>query len=261
MKKTHLILVMSIILFGCNSEDIKGAIDNINNVIDNTNDAIDSLDDITSDHNDDIKATIDNVNNAIAELNISSLTNIEKQNYAQISTDVNTLVLSIARTCVDKQDDINPNFTTLSCDIADHLTDLAITEFANIVLLNGKLTITRQSENLFVIKTNDDVTFKAPIISSNTIHYQLQDDYKISVQTSSEDTSSPSTSFSVFYTDGSLPDNGSWTTESIKNQSFTFTDDENTQLIALTSGRAKLTGKDNKSYSWSTDTTGKVVLK
>ncbi|PTB32801.1 hypothetical protein [Photobacterium phosphoreum] len=250
MKKTSLILVMSIILFGCNSDDIKGTIDNVNNVIDNAGNAIDSLNDITSDHNDDI-----------AELDTHSLTNTQKQNYAQISTDVNTLVLSVAGMCVDKQDAINPDFTTLSCNIADHLTDLAITEFSNIVLLNGKLDITRQNENLFIINTNEDVTFKAPIISSNTISYQLQGDNKISVQVSNENDPSLTTSFSGFYTDGSQSDNSSWTIESINNQYFSFTDDDNTQLIALTNGQAQLISKDNQTYGWSTNTTGKVILK
>ena len=250
MKKTSLILVMSLILFGCNSDDIKGAIDNVNNAIDNTSNAIDSLNDITSDHNDDI-----------SELGTHSLTNAQKQHYAQISTDVNTLVLSVAGTCVDKQDDINPDFTTLNCNIAEHLTDLAITEFSDITLLNGELAITRQSETLFIIKTNEDVTFKAPIISSNTIRYQLQSDNKISVHVSNEDDSSFSTSFSGFYTDGSQSDNSSWAIKSINDQSFSFTDDDNTKLIALTDGQALLTGKDKQTYSWSTNTIGKVILK
>lgn len=250
MKKTSLILVMSIILFGCNSDDIKSAIDNVNNVIDNAGDAIDSLNDITSDHDDDI-----------AELDTHSFTNTQKQHYAQISTDVNTLVLSVAGVCVDKQDGINPDFTTLNCNIADHLTDLAITEFSDITLLNGKLDITRQNENLFIIKTNENVTFKAPIISSNTISYQLQGDNKITLQLSNENDPSLTTSFSGFYTDGSQSDNSSWTIASINDQSFSFTDDDNTQLVALTNGQAQLISKDNQTYSWSTNTIGKVVLK
>lgn len=194
-------------------------------------------------------------------LDISSLTNEQKQNYAQISTDANTLLLFVAGECVDKQDNINPDFTTLTCNIADHLTDIATTEFSNITLIDGQLDITRQNETLFIIKTNEDVTFKAPIISINTIRYRLNDDNNITVQISDDEDPSLTASFRGFYTDGNLSNNNSWTTESIANQSFSFTDNDNTHLIALSNGEAQLTGKDKQTYSWSTNTIGKVILK
>ncbi|OBU17056.1 hypothetical protein CTM88_03155 [Photobacterium aquimaris] len=194
-------------------------------------------------------------------LDISALTEQQKQDYAQISTDINAFVLYVAGTCVDKQEQINADFTTLRCNIADHLTDIAKTEYSTITLVDGKLDITRENNARFIIKTDEDVKFKAPTISSDTLRYRLSSDNSITVQISGEDEQILTTSFRGFYTDGSLSDNGSWTTESIKDQSFIFTDDENTQLIALTEGQAKLIGKDEKSYSWSTDTMGKVVLK
>ncbi|WP_279132326.1 hypothetical protein [Photobacterium phosphoreum] len=194
-------------------------------------------------------------------LDISALTDKQKQDYAQISTDINALVLFVAGVCVDNQENINPDFTTLSCNIADHLTNIAKTEYSDITLTNGKLDITRENNAQFIIKTDEDVKFKAPTISSDTLSYRFSSDNSITVQISGENDQILTTSFRGFYTDGSLSDNGSWTTESIKDQSFTFTDDENTQLIALTEGQALLTGKDKKTYSWSTNTTGKVILK
>ncbi|PSV41446.1 hypothetical protein [Photobacterium sp. GB-36] len=224
MKKWSLLALASALLLGCGSNDAEDAI-------------------------------VETVG-----LNIDSLSSQQKQNYAQISTDINTLIIYIGGQCLTAESNKNPNLTLtgFTCNIADHKDAVSQTQFSSISLISGVLDITRSSETDFKIQTKDNVKFHAASISDGTLNYRLVDDNAIHFIVN--ETGSDSASFRGFFRDDKTVDVTYWTAESLGTTPFDYDEDTNSQHSWLANGTAKITGKDDKTFNWGTSATGEVEL-
>ncbi|PSV93576.1 hypothetical protein CTN01_10105 [Photobacterium angustum] len=193
-------------------------------------------------------------------LNIDSLSSQQKQDYAQISTDINTLIVHIGGQCLDAESNKNPSLTLtgFTCNIADYKTSESQTQFSSISLISGTLDITRSSETNFKIQTKDNVKFHAASISDGTLNYRLVEDNAIHFIIN--ETGSDSASFRGFFRDDKTVDVTYWTAESQGNTPFDYDEDTNSQHSWLANGTAKITGKDDKTFNWRTSATGEVEL-
>ncbi|OBU27957.1 hypothetical protein C0Z01_15855 [Photobacterium kishitanii] len=191
-------------------------------------------------------------------LDISALTNEQKQNYAQISTDINTLIINIAGKCFDAAEATNPNVSNFSCNIAEYIATANKTEYSTITLIEGTLDVSKKSTNTFKIETDNAVKFRAPIISTDIIAYSLRDNNEINFV--DNDPLAPTVTFRGFYIDERDNNASYWTAETLEAHPLKYNEDNNNQYISLYDGQAKLTGKDEQTYSWSTNSAGKVIL-
>ncbi|KJG39390.1 hypothetical protein UA32_03290 [Photobacterium angustum] len=224
MKKWSLLAFASALLLGCGSNDAEDAI-------------------------------VDTVG-----LDIDSLSSEEKQKYAQISTDINTLILYIGGKCFDAESERNLNMalTGFTCNIADHKDAASRTQFSSISLISGMLDITRSSETEFKIQTKENVKFHAASISDGTLNYRLVDDNAINF--TENETGNNTASFRGFFRDDKTADVTYWTAESLGTTPFIYNDDNNSQFSWLSGGTGKITGKDDKSCNWITTADGEVEL-
>ncbi|EAR56835.1 hypothetical protein SKA34_05125 [Photobacterium sp. SKA34] len=229
MKKWSLLALASALLLGCGSNDAEDAI-------------------------------VDTVG-----LNIDSLSSQQKQDYAQISTDINTLILFIAGQCFEAESERNPNMeiTGFTCNIADHKEAVSQTQFSSITLNSGMLDVNRSSQTEFKIQTKDNVKFHAASISDGTLNYRLVDDNAIQFiinETGTDETGTDSASFRGFFRDDKTSDVTYWTVESLGTTPFSYYEDTNNQHSWLANGTAKITGKDDKTFDWITTAIGEVEL-
>ncbi|KJG03143.1 hypothetical protein C0W92_01495 [Photobacterium angustum] len=224
MKKWSLLALASALLLGCGSNDAEDAI-------------------------------VETVG-----LDIDSLSSQQKQDYAQISTDINTLILYIAGQCFNAESERNPDMeiTGFTCNIADHKDAVSQTQFSSISLNSGMLDINRSSQTEFKIQTKDNVKFHAASISDGTLNYRLVDDNAI--QFIINETGTDSASFRGFFRDDKTVDVTYWTVESLATTPFDYDEDTNNQHSWLANGTAKITGKDDKTFDWRTSATGEVEL-
>lgn len=191
-------------------------------------------------------------------LDISTLTNEQKQNYAQISTDINTIIINIIDKCFNEKEAVNPDISDFSCNITDYITKANKTEFSTITLIEGKLDISKQSNNSFKIKTDNSVKFRAPIISTDIIAYSLRDNNEINITIN--DSQGAIITFRGFYIDERANSASYWTAETLEAHPLKYDEDENSHYISLYDGQAQLTGKGEQTYTWSTNPMGKVIL-
>lgn len=194
-------------------------------------------------------------------LNIHNLSNQQKQDYAQISTDINTLIVYIGGQCLDAESNKNPSLTLtgFTCKIADYKTSESQTQFSSISLISGELDITRSSENGFKVQTKDNVKFHAASISDGTLNYRLVDDNAINFVMNNT-TGIHTVSFRGFFRDDKTIDVNYWTAESLATTPFDYDELTNSQYSWLANGTAKITGKDDKIFNWKTSATGEVEL-
>ncbi|WP_244155954.1 hypothetical protein [Photobacterium angustum] len=94
-------------------------------------------------------------------LNIDSLSSQQKQDYAQISTDINTLIVHIGGQCLDAESNKNPSLTLtgFTCNIADYKTSESQTQFSSISLISGTLDITRLAKPTSKFKPKITLSF------------------------------------------------------------------------------------------------------
>lgn len=225
MKKWSLLALASALLLGCGSNDAEDAI-------------------------------VETVG-----LNIDSLSSQQKQNYAQISTDINTLVLYIAGQCFTAEQAKNPDMdiTGFTCNIADHKNAASQVPFSSISLTSGELDINRTSVDTFKIQTKENVKFHAASISDGTLNYRLVDDNSITF-TEDETTEVQTVTFRGFFRDDKTIDVTYWTAESLNTTPFNYNEDTNNLHSWLANGTAKITGKDDKTFNWKTTANGEVEL-
>ncbi|WP_318432915.1 hypothetical protein [Photobacterium leiognathi] len=194
-------------------------------------------------------------------LDIDGLSTQDKQHYAQVSTDINTLIIHIGGQCFDAESERNPDMelTGFNCNIANYKDSASQAQYSSISLISGELAITRTSLNTYKIQTNDNVKFHAASISDGTLNYRLEDDNAIHF-TENEATDTHTATFRGFFRDDKTLDVTYWTVESISSTPFSYEEDTNNQHSWLAGGSAKLSGKDGKTFDWTTSTTGEVVL-
>ncbi|KJF91793.1 hypothetical protein [Photobacterium leiognathi] len=194
-------------------------------------------------------------------LNIDGLSNQEKQRYAQVSTDINTVIIYIAGQCFDAESERNPDMELIdfNCNIANYKDSASQAQYTNLSLNSGELVVTRTAKSAFKIQTKDNVKFHAASISDGTLNYRLEDDNAIHF-TENEATDTHTVTFRGFFRDDKTLNVAYWTVESISSSPFSYEEDTNNQHSWLAGGSAKLSGKDSKTFDWTTSTTGQVVL-